>query len=291
MLAGTALRATPEWPVFAAAAHQVRLAQDQQAVNVTDAAFGARGDGVTNDRAAFQAAIDAAIAGRLPLWVPRPAQHYRIELDPEHDQLRVDGDLTVVGEGRGNTLIRFSIANPDPSKEYSGFYVHNGCNFQIAECRIEEVLHPRDFEFHGFFFQAGPDDHLALIERVDVDGFTNIVMAFASGEGDGRGELFLAIRDVDFKPDLRFCVAFFTAEQGHKRLHIYDSYFHDNQESHLVYCHPHNSVHVENSRFDGATGWAFQLQGTAISGDPDYQRFIGCWFGPNNSRAIFIFFV
>lgn len=285
-LAATTVGLAGQHHALAAAARGLRAAQTQPVVSVTDPAFGARGDGRSNDRAAFQAAIDAAIQRGLPLWIPRPAQHYRVELDPEHSELLVHGDLIVIGEGRDSTLVRFSIPSPDPSKEYAGFYVRNGCGFQITECRIEEDTHPRDFEFHGFFFQAGTRDHLALIERIDVDGFTNIIMAHASGEGDGTGELFLAIREVDFKPDLRFCVAFFTAETGHKRLHIYDSFFHDNQESHLVYCHPHNSVHVENCRFDGATGWAFQLQGTAISGDPDYQRFIGCWFGTRNSRAI-----
>ena len=83
-----------------------------------------------------------------------------------------------------------------------------------------------------------------------------------------------------------YCVAMWTVEQGHKRLHVYDSYFHDSEEAHLVYCHPHNSVHIENTRFDGTPHWAFHFQGTAISGTPEYQRFVGCWFGPNNGRGI-----
>jgi hypothetical protein len=74
--------------------------------------------------------------------------------------------------------------------------------------------------------------------------------------------------------------------EGHKRLHVYNSFLHDNQDSHLVYCHPHNSVHVENTHFDGATAWAFHFQGSEVAGDPDYQRFIGCWFGPRNSRGL-----
>jgi len=76
-----------------------------------------------------------------------------------------------------------------------------------------------------------------------------------------------------------------TVEQGHKRLHIYDSYLHDNSRSHLVYCHPHNSVHIENTRFNNTPHWAFHFQGSSVSGTPDYQRIIGCWFGPNNGRG------
>lgn len=290
-LAGASLgvapgRRGPQWPALAAPALRPRAAQNQTAVDVTDPAFGARGDGVTNDRAAFQAAIVAAIQSRRPLWIPRPAQFYRIVFDATNDRLVVDGDLTIVGESRADTLIRFSIPAPDLDQFYYGFFVHNGCNFQITECRVEEDAHLIETEFYGFFFEAGPDGQLALFEGLDVDGFTDIVISNASGVGDGRGELFVAIRDCDFKPFYQFCVALWTAETGHKRLHVYDSYFHDNSDSHLVYCHPHNSVHIENTRFDGATSWAFQLQGSAISGDPEYQRFIGCWFGPRNGRGI-----
>ena len=28
------------------------------------------------------------------------------------------------------------------------------------------------------------------------------------------------------------------------------------------------------------------MQGTAVSGDPEYQRLIGCWFGPHNGRSV-----
>lgn len=83
-----------------------------------------------------------------------------------------------------------------------------------------------------------------------------------------------------------YCIAFWTVPEGHKRLHVYDSYLHNNKHSHLVYCHPHNSVHIENTRFDGAESWAFQFQGSEVAGDPEYQRFVGCWFGPLNSRGI-----
>ncbi len=283
-LAGASLP-LPRGRSLAAVTHG-RAAQQPQAINVADPAYGARGDGTTNDRAAFQAAIDAAIASGLPLWIPRPAQFYRIAFDGNSDRLVVNGDLTVVGEGRADTLIRFSIPSPNLDKQYFGLYIHNGCNFQMTECRIEEDAHLLETVFYGLYFEAGPEPQLALIESVDVDGFTDIVVSLASGVGDGRGELFVAIRDCDFKPFAQYCVALWTAETGHKRLHVYDSYFHDNSDSHLVYCLPHNSVHIENTRFDGATSWAFQFQGTAISGDPEYQRFIGCWFGPRNGRGI-----
>jgi hypothetical protein len=260
--------------------------QAAQTIDVTDPKYGAVGDGVTNDRAAFQAAIDSAIAARLPLWVPRPAVHYQIDLDPGHDKLEVGGDLTILGAGRDQCLIRFNVVGADASKNYAGLFVRNGNAFRISDLRLDETLHPREFELQGIFFETGAEDHVTHVERVDFDGFTNCIYSPSSGSGDSKGELFLTVRDCDIRPDRFYCVAFWAVEEGHKRLHLYDCYFHDNSESHLVYCHPHISVHCENCRFDGAEAWAFHFQGSAVAGDPEYQRFIGCWFGPRNGRGI-----
>lgn len=270
------------------AAPPMRPVRQSSVISVMDAAFGAKGDGVTNDRAAFQAAIDAAIEAKKPLLIPRPAQFYRIVLEPERRSLMVTGDLVIFGEGRESTLLRYTAQNPGTGKAYAGFYVPGGVNFQLSDLRLEEDLHQpiEQFEFSGVYFDAGGVDHICLLQSVDIDGFSYCLYTPASSRDAGRGELFLAIRDCDLHPWWQYCIAFWTVPEGHKRLHIYDSYLHDNKESHLVYCHPHNSVHVENTRFDGATSWAFQFQGTAVAGDPEYQRFVGCWFGPRNSRGL-----
>lgn len=284
VVGGTTLKHT----LPAVAAPTLRPAQQGAAVNVMDAAFGAKGDGTTNDRPAFQAAIDAAVAAGVPLLIPQPAQFYRIVLEPHERSLRVKGDLAIIGDGRASTLLRYTVQNPDMGQPYAAFSVPGGVNFQLADVRLEEDLHQpiEQFEFMGVYFEAGGVDHSCLLERVDIDGFTYCLYAPASAEGGGLGELFLTVRNCDLHPWWQYCIAFWTVEGGHKRLHIYDSYLHDNQESHLIYCHPHNSVHIENTRFDGATAWAFQFQGTAVAGEPEYQQFIGCWFGPRNSRAL-----
>ena len=262
--------------------------QPPSAISVTDPAYGATGDGTTNDREAIQTAIDAAIAAGRPLWIPAPAQFYRIILDPEHDHLLINGDVTIIGENKRSTLLRFTVQTAAAGRNYAGFFVVGGSNVRFAELRIEEDLHQpvEQFEFAGVHFESGGVDHACLVERVDIEGFTHCLYAPSSGVDGGTGELFLAIRDCDLHPWWQYCVAFWTVPQGHKRLHIYDSYLHDNQHSHLVYCHPHNSVHIENSTFDGANSWAFHFQGTEVAGNPDYQRFVGCRFGSRNSRGI-----
>ncbi len=283
MAAGLALRGAPGLGLGRVA---LVRPQAQQAIDVTAAPYAARGDGQTDDRAAFQAAIDAAIQQKRPLMIPRPAAFYRLVLDSEHRSLDVAGNLVAVGAGHESTLLRFSIPAPDMSGDYFAFYVHNGCQFQIAELRLEEDANAEEYEFQALFFESGPLDHQCLIEAVDVEGFTNAVITTASGVGEGSGELFLAIRGCEFGQQRNQCVAMWTVENGHKRLHIYDSYLHDNRSSHLVYCHPHNSVHIENTRFDNTPHWAFHLQGTSVAGTPPYQRLIGCWFGPHNGRGI-----
>lgn len=264
------------------------LFQSGSAINVMDAPYGAKGDGATNDRAAFQAAIDEAIASGVPLFVPKPPQFYRIILEPNHDRLLVDGDLSMVGEGKESTLLRFTVQTSEAGKNYSAIFVTGGSEFQLADMRLEEDLHQpvEQFEFMGVFFESGGVDHACLVESVDIEGFTYCLFAPSSGVDGGKGELFLAVRDCDLHPWWQYCIAFWTVPEGHKRLHVYDSFLHDNKYSHLVYCHPHNSIHIENTRFDGATGWAFQIQGSEVAGDPEYQRFVGCWFGPRNSRGI-----
>ncbi len=276
-------------PVAAAPTVRVpSLTQSNTMINVMDPAYGAKGDGATNDRAAFQAAIDAAIAAGLPLWVPRPPQFYRIILEPNYDALRVTGDLTIVGEGRESTLLRFTVQTSATGKNYAGFFVAGGNNFQLADIRLEEDLHQdfELFELSGVLFESSDRDSACLVENVDIDGFTHCLQSPSSGPDGGLGELFLAVRNCDLHPWWQYCIAFWTVPNGHKRLHIYDSNLHDNQFSHLVYCHPHNSVHAENTRFDGANSWAFHFQGTEVAGSPEYQRFVGCWFGPRNSRGI-----
>lgn len=274
------------WPSVAAPIR--RYIQNETAINVMAPLYGAKGDGVTNDRAAFQKAIDAAVAAGLPLWVPRPAQFYRISLEPNFDRLLVGGDLAVVGEGRDASVLRFTVQGAGTGKSYAGFYVPGGVNFQIADLRLEEDLHQpvEQFEFMGIFYETGDVDSACLVENVDIEGFTFCLYSPSSGPGNGLGELFLAVRNCDLHPWWQYCIAFWAVPNGHKRLHVYDSHLHDNQFSHLIYCHPQNSVHIENTRFDGATGWAFQFQGSDVAGDPEYQRFVGCWFGARNSRGI-----
>lgn len=284
VMAGLFVRLSPARAFALDSTHVSVLQVD--ALSVTDSPFGAVGDGVANDREAFQKAIVAAIKQKRPLLVPQPPNFYRIDLDIEHTHLLINGAVQIIGGGRTTTLIRFSLPNPDPSLAYAGFFIENGSKVQFSDLRLEEDVKAQEYDYEAFSCPSGPRKHTVNIERMDVDGFTSIVTSPSGGSADNSGELFITIRDCDFKPDLRFCVALWTVPFGHKRLHVYDSNFHDNKIGHLVYSHPQNSVLMENCRLDGAADWAVHFQGSEVAGDPEYQRFIGCWFGPNNDRGI-----
>ncbi len=70
-------------------------------LNVRD--FGAKGDGSTNDRAAVQMALDAASKSRTPLYFP-PGR-YKIGFSKSASHLDYEGDVTVLGAGRGATIL------------------------------------------------------------------------------------------------------------------------------------------------------------------------------------------
>ncbi len=259
---------------------------DKQAVvNVTNPRYGAVGDGETNNRAAFQAAIHRAIADQMPLFIPTSKAPYLIELDAEHPQLDIDGDLIIYGATKQTTTIQFRLQQPVDEQEYAGFYIWNGVNCEIYNLRLEEVQRIPDIRFFGILIEPGIQAHQCVVAEVNIDGFHHCIHV-PSGSAGSIGGLSLTLQGCDIHPGYQYGLSFFTDEEGHKRLLMVDCFLHDNQFSHLVYCHPHNSVHVENCRFDGATGWAWQFQGSAVGNGAEYHRFVGCWFGPNNSRGI-----
>lgn len=65
---------------------------------MTDPAYGATGDGTTDDTAAIQAAIDDTTNDTI--YLPKPAVYYRITA-----ALVLRSNITIVGDGRENTII------------------------------------------------------------------------------------------------------------------------------------------------------------------------------------------
>lgn len=85
------------------------LAQASIAVNVKNPVYGAKGDGVTDDRAAIQAAIDA-VAGNGTVFLP--AGTYLLNSGTALNLPRNATGLRIVGAGKSNTFIKLSSGCP-----------------------------------------------------------------------------------------------------------------------------------------------------------------------------------
>src|SRR5690606_8784786 len=108
------------------------------------------------------------------------------------ERLLVHGDLSVVGEGRDLTTLRFTVENAGTGKNYAGFYVAGGVNFNLAGIRLEEDLHQSVdlFEFMGVHFESSSSRSACRVEEVDMEGFTHCLYSPSSGIDAADGELF-----------------------------------------------------------------------------------------------------
>lgn len=96
---------------------------------VTPVTYGARGDGVTDDTAAFQAALDYAKANNRSLFIPAPSVAYMVSnltLDYSGDSQATSGPPygfqapSIIGEGRRRTIIRQISGSTGPVLSVTG---------------------------------------------------------------------------------------------------------------------------------------------------------------------------
>src|SRR5262245_24134271 len=98
-------------------------------INVRSAPFSAQGDGQTDDRAAFAAALESAAAAKVPIVVP-PGD-YCLELTPGHPCLPIRGDLSIYGAGMG--LSRLSFGPCPPTFLCYGFEMPANCHVSFED--------------------------------------------------------------------------------------------------------------------------------------------------------------
>jgi hypothetical protein len=136
--------------------------------NVMSEEFGALGDGSTNDRAAIQDAIDAAVlAGGGVVWFPGGFT-YKVQITQTGDDthcLTVDGDNITLAGGPGAVIDCFPYggdpdvywqvidASPDTVWRGGGIFITGGANYG-ARRRNVQIL---DLEIDGNFTFTG--DH------------------------------------------------------------------------------------------------------------------------------------
>lgn len=116
----------------------IAVGQNVMPVNVKDAAYGVVGDGVTNDRAALQAAITAAVALGRNLYIP--AGTYKVTVDSTTKDITIPSSLTIFGDGPGRTIIN---VGPNPFDT-----IHQGL-FRVTATTVETHIYIRDLTING----------------------------------------------------------------------------------------------------------------------------------------------
>jgi hypothetical protein len=153
--------------------------------DVTAAPFRARGDGIHDDRAAIQAAIEAAHdAGGGTVWLP--AGSYFLASVQEEPGFRfylldMHSSVTVRGAGAGQTVLRAGPGMPDQTRIIS----------------TDARLHVANIGFAGFSLDGNADNQpdAASMVGISCDGTSGavhegVLVHDVKGTGNGEGTCF-----------------------------------------------------------------------------------------------------
>jgi len=139
-------------------------------------AFGAKGDGQTDDRPPIQAAIDSIRQTGGTVFIP--AGTYRLSLNPEEQLgIKVYSNMQIIGAGRGNTILKW-LDNVTTTSQHYLLAAHNGFveNVTIA-----------DFEIDGNKSKRGYETFQIRGEGIEIDGknihIRNMYIHDVLGEG------------------------------------------------------------------------------------------------------------
>ena len=143
-------------------------------VNVKE--FGAKGDGLSDDRTAIQAAIDSIHQTGGTVFIPQGT--YRLSLNPEEQLgIKVYSNMQILGAGRGSTILKWLDDVTTTSQHYL-LAAHNGFveNVTIA-----------DFEIDGNKKKRGEAVFQIRGEGIEMDGkninIRNMYIHDVLGEG------------------------------------------------------------------------------------------------------------
>ncbi len=237
---------------------------------------GARADGVTDDFAAFQAAVDAAAAlGGATVLVP--AGTYLIDISGHSGVILHDG-VTIQGAGSAVTRL---IARSPLTADGDLFSVTAGHQARIQDLTMTG---PADWAGHipQGVYHLGTGGALRL-NRIAISGF---LVAFKSDAGD----VLMEIQNSDLASQQ---IVSFNASGAAGRMHATNCDVHgwglasDNQY-HGFYCHTGVSIHVDACRFYGATSGTlgFAVHQFNGSGAAAYSRVLHSSFAADIPQGI-----
>ena len=259
---------------------------DAYVINVKDAAYGAVGDGTTNDAAAFQAALAAAAAGGK---VIAPAGTYNIGAALSQ---AITGSVTFEGAGSGVTILAFSNAT-----DGIAFSLSVTANVHVRAMTIARTASGAVYANTGLSITspqgAGSNrPGLTTVYDVDVQGNATRTTAWATGLNivDVTGD-FSALRvlapDADGSTALGVGVsiagsslASFVADIAFENLTIQGG------SKGLVIGDFVQGVYLVNSRLIGVD---YGIYWRGVAGHSDIALFVGNSHLNAGTRAVYVF--
>lgn len=167
--------------------NELQASLEQRGINVMDPLFGAKGDGVNDDTAAFQSAINAAIAVKGKLFIPAPPVTWRIS------------NLTIQPASGAIAFMNIEAHGPNGSIAYIGgsdaaVFSCTGWKYSsVTGLRINLVGNPNDVAVFDILGDATSNSS-------GVMDWTNCLFGLGTGKAC-RGWRFgrdLSNRDVSF---------------------------------------------------------------------------------------------
>ena len=266
-----------------------------------------------HNRRVLDAAIQAAVASKRPLFIPPGRLDVDIDPADPSDSLGFHGELVqvaatcaIIGAGAASTVVRFGSPSVADEKKFVGMAIEPGVSVLIEGLTLEGppfvptgTTDPHYKTTQAILHVDGPGD--VTLRDVRVTGWfeTAVTMASSGSSTDHGGDL--QIIDCDLQT-FGGTVAFWSLAITGKRLYVRNSAMRhtapswlntDGSPTHFLYIHPNVSVELDGCIFGGPppatlpyTGpvysgpakHAFHHWGSASPPGAEFVRIVGCKF-------------
>lgn len=232
--------------------------------SVTDGAFGATGDGVTNDRAAIQDACDAAAVDGGVVFFPPGV--YMVD---STTAISIEDNVQLLGCGRASKV---KSSNENTTSVLYVFRCVDSSKVRVSNLWIDGP------EAMG----SGGDVRL-IHHNGDADGALHVEDCYLR-KGDtaiklDSGTVRVVVERCEFTGQASFGLLTSGSSAGDMQIAVRDCWFHDlgeTSQDHGVYVPNNHSLDVSGCRFTGISGYGVHVYGQGSGGS--HCRIHDCLF-------------